>query len=144
MRENFHLSETEREMLVELKELLEMFEYATNEFQTNEVSISRVYPQVNSLMIRLVRNIDSYTHTRDLRSDLCKGLSQRFGLIVDNDVFTMSTFLDPFFNINAFSPPDREMILNKVKAHIRSQKEFVQKDTSPVQAKYVIIFVMMV
>ena len=88
MSENFYLSETERAMLEELQDLLEMFKFATNEFQTNEVSISRVYPQINSLPIRLTRNLNKYTYTHDLRSELCKFLSERFGLIVDNEVYT--------------------------------------------------------
>lgn len=124
MKENFYLSDSERSMLVELKELLEMFEFATNEFQTNNVSISRVYPQINSLLIRLTRNVDKYVYTRELRYELSRSLSTRFGSIIDNDVYTMSTFLDPFFNILAFSPPDRQSIINKIKSQVRAQKNY--------------------
>lgn len=35
VKKNFKLDETERAMLTELKELLEMFEFVTNEFQCN-------------------------------------------------------------------------------------------------------------
>ena len=98
--------------------------FATNEFQTNNVSISRVYPQINSLLIRLTRNVDKYVYTRELRYELSRSLSTRFGSIIDNDVYTMSTFLDPFFNILAFSPPDRQSIINKIKSQVRAQKNY--------------------
>jgi hypothetical protein len=39
-RNNFSLSKLEREMLEELKDLLEHFERVTDEFQTDSVSIS--------------------------------------------------------------------------------------------------------
>ena len=43
-RNNFDLSGIHRAMLTELVILLERFEIATNDLQTNHVSISRVYP----------------------------------------------------------------------------------------------------
>ncbi len=44
VKKNFYIDETERNMLQELKDLLDMFEWVTDEQQTNDVSISRVYP----------------------------------------------------------------------------------------------------
>ena len=67
-RREFQISSTERVMLLELKELLELFEIATNELQSNEVSISRVFPSINSLIINLSRNINDYTHTKEMRN----------------------------------------------------------------------------
>ena len=126
-RDNFCLSTLEREMLTELKNLLEMFEFATNEFQTNEVSCSRVYPQVNSLSINLLKNIDTFKHTKQLRIDLCKGLKERFGALIENDVFTTSTFLDPDFNILAFEPSRRASVISQVKVLIRAQQTFTEQ-----------------
>jgi hypothetical protein len=42
-KELFRLSQTEREMLAELRDLLANFEFVTNELQSNKISISRVY-----------------------------------------------------------------------------------------------------
>jgi hypothetical protein len=43
-KKKFFLSDQDREMLAELKVVLEWFEWTTDEFQTNKVSISRVFP----------------------------------------------------------------------------------------------------
>ena len=123
-----------------MKELLELFEFTTNEFQSNEVSISRVYPQINSLMIMLTWNIKQYIYTQDLRNDFCKGLSERFGYIIENETYTHSSFLDPYFNISIFSPPDRAKIILQIKAHIRAQKDF-SKTKEINSKKYDIIFI---
>ena len=63
----FMISNTERKMLTELKDLLEMFEFATHELQSNDVSISRVYPQIKTILTRLMNNPDNYTYTKELR-----------------------------------------------------------------------------
>ncbi len=42
----FSLSATEREMLEELKEILEAFEFVTDELESNRINISRVYPGI--------------------------------------------------------------------------------------------------
>lgn len=44
---NFTLSDEERRMLTELVELLECFEFVTNQLQTNKVSISKVIIIIN-------------------------------------------------------------------------------------------------
>ena len=44
IRRKFDLSYVEREMLCELQAVLEMFEFVTDEFQSNKINISRVYP----------------------------------------------------------------------------------------------------
>ena len=71
VKKDFMLSNTERKMLLELKELLEMLEFATNELQTNEVSISRVYPQIKTLEINLIRNLENYIFTQEMRKVCC-------------------------------------------------------------------------
>ena len=67
-RREFQISSTERAILSELKELLEWFEVATNESQSNEVSISRVFPSINSLIINLSRSINDYSYTKEMRN----------------------------------------------------------------------------
>ena len=46
IREKFSLNEQERELLNELKTVLEWFEFVTDELQSNKINISRVYPCV--------------------------------------------------------------------------------------------------
>ena len=48
-RRRFKLKPIERAMLIELSVILEHFEWLTDNLQTNEVSISRVYPCVVAL-----------------------------------------------------------------------------------------------
>ncbi len=61
MKRNFSISDDERAMLEELKDVLEMFEFATDELQTNEVSISRLFPCLNYLKQALSREGFTYT-----------------------------------------------------------------------------------
>ena len=46
VKNKFDLTSIEREKLEELKEVLEMFEFVTDEFQSNRINISRIYPAV--------------------------------------------------------------------------------------------------
>ena len=65
----FYLDETERKMLNELKDLLEIFEWVTDELQSNDVSISRVYPCVNYLRKCLTKDC-TFEYTKEMRKDL--------------------------------------------------------------------------
>ncbi len=56
-RKNFELKSKERAMLEELAQILEHFEWLTDNLQTNEVSISRVYSCVDALRVTLLENI---------------------------------------------------------------------------------------
>jgi thioredoxin-related protein len=67
---NFILSEIEINMLRELEELLSHFEWMTNEFQSNEVSSSKVYPCIMTLKHRIMHNINDCIYTEQLRKDL--------------------------------------------------------------------------
>ena len=49
VREKFALNDHEREMLTELKIVLEWFEFVTDELQSNKINISRVLPCVEFL-----------------------------------------------------------------------------------------------
>ncbi len=59
IQKKFNLNAVEREMLMELKEVLEYFEWATNEFQSNLVSISRVWSAIDALKRKLSSDLDS-------------------------------------------------------------------------------------
>ena len=61
-------------MLKELEELLSMFEIMTNEFQSDGVSSSSVYPCIMSIKVKLVSNLDEYVYTQQLRKDLLSSL----------------------------------------------------------------------
>jgi len=69
----------------------------------NQVSISRVYPCVVALRVRLLENIDSKRCKKKLRNDLVESLDRRFKDLIDGDLFILYTFLDPFFGPITFS-----------------------------------------
>ena len=50
------MGNVDRQMLDELKIVLELFETVTDEWQSDSVSISKVYPCVSSLKVRLHEN----------------------------------------------------------------------------------------
>ncbi len=53
IKRNFDITTVEREMLSELKQLLEMFEFVTDELQSNRINISRVYSCIQYLLNNL-------------------------------------------------------------------------------------------
>jgi hypothetical protein len=53
IKRNFDITTVEREMLSDLKQLLEMFEFVTDELQSNRINISRVYPCIQYLLNNL-------------------------------------------------------------------------------------------
>jgi hypothetical protein len=107
-RKKFDISEIEREKLMELKDLLQMFEFVTDELQSNRINISRVYPCIEYLRENLINHekIKSgevkYKYTEQMRLDLLTSLNKRFSHLIDQDVFIASTFLDPLFGLNFF------------------------------------------
>ena len=111
-RNNFSIDEKERKMLEELKQLLEMFEWVTDELQYNKVSISRVYPCINYLRKGLSTTGD-LVYTTKLRSDLLKSLNDRFWDVSENEVYLFSTFLDPLLGIKAFDNQIKTIVRNK-------------------------------
>lgn len=52
---------------MELKEVLEMFEFVTNELQSNDASISRVFPCFTFLQTNVIKNIKSLHTTAKTR-----------------------------------------------------------------------------
>ena len=75
----FFISDKDRSMLSELQSLLTMFELVTDEFQSNRISISRVYPCVDSLREKLKNNLLNSVYTTCLTEDLLESLDKRFG-----------------------------------------------------------------
>ncbi len=106
-KKKFDLTVTERAMLNEVKVILELFEFVTDEFQTNGISISRVYPAIKMLQAKLGENLDDYVYTKYVRKELLTSLNTRFSSLVENDVFLISTFLDPFFGPSVFDETKR-------------------------------------
>ena len=68
-------------------------EFVTDEFQTNDVSISRVYPCIELLLSTLKEDIDDAVYCRDLRKNLIESLNTRFGSLIQNEVYVISTLL---------------------------------------------------
>jgi hypothetical protein len=122
-KSNFSLSQLEREKILELKQLFEMFEFVTNELQSNKISISRVYPCVRFLQNNLLKNIETYPHTAELRKNYCASLMKRFGALIERDVFLASTFLDPNFGLHAFEPDKKFEVKKLIKILVREQIE---------------------
>jgi hypothetical protein len=115
----FDISTVEREMLEELKDVLEMFEFVTDEFQSNRVNISRVYPAVKYLRENLLAKDSNdepivYKYSTNLRKDLLSSLNKRFDKIINDDVFLISTFLDPNFGLSAFDTEFQEIVKAKI------------------------------
>jgi hypothetical protein len=118
MQKNFCLSKTERTMIAELIQVLEVFEWVTNQLQTNEVSISRVLPCVQLIRDTLSANLDDEKinpHTKQLRRDLLASLASRFDKMLETDVFLVSTYLDPKFGPEFFSVTKLEQVRARVK-----------------------------
>ena len=106
-------------MLEELKDLLELFEFVTNEFQTDDVSISRVYPSIKCLLYKLVDKLDDYKYTQNLRMDLKASLIKRFNSLIDTDLCKVATFLDPYFNIEAIEPSEQAAVIARIKSLLK-------------------------
>ena len=93
VKQNFDVSSEERDMLQEMVDILSAFEFVTDELQSNKVSISRVYPCIEFLLKKLNRDLDEAVYTKDLRKDLIESLTTRFGNLIKNEIFVVSTFL---------------------------------------------------
>ncbi len=76
VRDKFYLKSNARAILEELKEILEAFEYITDELQSNLVNISRVYPGITFLKEKL--SINNSVYTTVLRGALLESLTKRF------------------------------------------------------------------
>ena len=92
-RRNFDISQTDRDMLAELVQLLEAFEWVTNELQGDTVTISKVYPCIEYLLNELKRDLSQRFFTKELRKALTESLEERFGVLIRTEVFVVSSYL---------------------------------------------------
>jgi len=99
-----------------------------NELQSNEVSISRVWPCIQYLKTTLINNIDDYKYTKSLRRDLLASVNKRFDDLIENDVFVVATFLDPFFGAKAFDAEKRAIVKNRIKMLLSQFSSSSSKD----------------
>ena len=129
-RKNFGLTLVERDMLSELVKVLEMFEFLTKELQGNKVSISRVYPGIVFLRQALLLNVNDYKYTQLLREDLVKSIDKRFGNLIQNDLFLVSTFLDPNFGISYIEIDKQNTVKKTVKSLLRQMSVSVESTSS--------------
>ena len=114
-KKNFVITEKEREMLEDLQHVLLLFEFVTDEFQSNQISISRVIPCYNYLKKNLESNQNAYQYTSELRADLIESLERRFGPMVQSELCQVATFLDPNFGHKKFKGDLRLEVIHKVK-----------------------------
>ena len=83
-RANFEITSTECAILKELVELLESFEFVTNQLQGDGVSISKVYPCYYYLKTFLMPETSDddvtpkFKHTNRIRKQLLKSMKKRF------------------------------------------------------------------
>jgi hypothetical protein len=105
----------EREMLIELKEVLELFEWATDEFQSSLVSVSRVWPAINTLKFKLLEDIHQKKYKTDLRRSLNTKLCTRFDHHLQSELFLIATILDPNFGEKAYDEEKRKSVRQLVK-----------------------------
>ena len=98
---NFDVSLYDRNLLTDLVAILEPFEYVTHEFQSNEVTISKVYPCIKYLQDFLEEKQYEFKNLINFCRELNLTLTKRFVEMIYNDVFIVSTFLGNFFfNLN--------------------------------------------
>ena len=83
---DFELKSTERDILNELITVLEWFEFVTDEFQSNRVSISRVYPCINFLRDKLNETKETFVHIEEFCDSILNSLEKRFGKLIKNEV----------------------------------------------------------
>ena len=118
-REKFDLSKKERDMLVELVNILEAFEFFTDELQGNSVNISRVYPGVIFLRDKL--KLDGAIYTIELRKNLLESLNKRFSDILDDDVIVFSTVLDPNFGLRFIDKRKQQEVKARLCASLKKE-----------------------
>lgn len=66
----------------------------------------------------LLKNINDLKYTKKIRKELYESLMTRFGDLVENDLFKLSTFLDPSFGIEAFEYEKQNEIKKKIKQNL--------------------------
>jgi hypothetical protein len=109
IKSKFDLSYIDRLKLQVLKDLLEMFEFVTDELQSNRINISRVYPAITFLSNKFEEDDENkFEYTRTIRKEMLLSLNKGFKDLIKEDVFIVSTFLDPNFGLNYFETNKQE------------------------------------
>ena len=85
--------------------------------QSNQVSISCVYPCVLVIQNKLSEENAELMFTKQLRKDLLESLNKRFGDLIESDLCLIASFLDPRFGPKAFSSEKREKVKMRLKRH---------------------------
>ena len=79
---------------------------------------------IQYLKHNLTNDIDKYVYTIELREVLLASLIKRFDqLIKDDDLYVISTFLDPKFGINAFPDDMKEKVKRCVKKQMLTKAD---------------------
>jgi hypothetical protein len=86
--------------------------------QSNQVSISCVYPCVLAIQNKLSEENAELMYTKQLRKDLLESLNKRFGDLIESDLCLISSFLDSRFGPKAFSSEKREKVKMRLKYHL--------------------------
>ena len=115
----------------------------TDEFQSNRINFSRVYPAVMYLRESLLGKDENnhavvYRYTEKLRKDLLASLNKRFGNIIKDDIFLVSTFLDPNFGLSAFEKDVQEVVKAKIVALVKiceAKQQIVSSNLSEIVNK---------
>ena len=122
----FELTKEERDTLNELVKILELFEWVKDEFQSNRVSISRVYPCISALRAKLNSFEGILIYTEDFCTALLKSLEIRFGKLSKNEVYVVATFLDPNFGLDSFPNEDKPVVLKKVHSLLLAAQSIIE------------------
>ena len=124
-RADFKLSKLERIYLAELQKILESFEFVTDEFQSDGVTSSKVFPLVTWLTKKLNENFEQSKHTQSFKRVLLDKIEERFGEYIKSDLFKLSAVLDPRFGISVFKLEDRVNVTERLKSNLSNLDKIV-------------------
>ena len=75
-----------------------------------------MYPCIKFLESQLSQDKDyDFFYTNKIRSELRKSLRERFGDLIKDDLFLLSTFLDSNFGLDYFDSETKIVVKQKVK-----------------------------
>lgn len=112
------VTKKELETLIEVQTILEAFEFAFGEWQSDKCSISKVYPGVVLLQHKLSEGMASAKYTKQLRQDLISGLEERFDKLLYSDLFRVSTLIDPRYGLTKIKEIHQGDAVKRLKANI--------------------------
>ena len=125
-----------RAMAVELEQVLDDLLYASKEFQSDGVTSSLVYPIISLLKMELIKDLNKYKYTAELRKTIVERICVRFGHILYNDVFLFATFLDPYCGPSSFPSHMRDDVVFRLKEHLlRCSNSIIEQKTSQNKSK---------